>query len=72
MAEQGVSYVDPVRVGVIGLGNMGQNHVRVLNRLPGVDLRAVSDPSAEAVERATRPRMARAYSDYVRERKSVV
>lgn len=66
MAEQGVSYVDPVRVGVIGLGNMGQNHVRVLNRLPGVDLRAVSDPSAEAVERATRSRMARAYSDYVR------
>lgn len=33
----------PIRVGVVGLGVMGQNHVRVLSQLPGVNLVAVTD-----------------------------
>jgi len=33
----------PLRIGVIGLGRMGQNHVRVLSLLAGADLRFVYD-----------------------------
>ncbi len=66
MAERTGTYAEPVRTGVIGLGNMGQNHVRVLNRLPGVDLRSVADPSEAALDRATRSRSPRAYTDYTR------
>lgn len=32
-----------ISVGVVGLGVMGQNHVRVLSQLPGVDLVAITD-----------------------------
>lgn len=39
---------------VIGLGNMGRNHARVLSDLPGVTLRGVADPS-EASRAAYRP-----------------
>ena len=34
---------DPVRIGVIGLGRMGQNHVRVLSLLAAADLRFAFD-----------------------------
>jgi len=37
----------PVRVGVIGVGNMGQHHARVLSRLKDVELVGVSDVNAE-------------------------
>ena len=38
-----------VRVGVIGLGTMGRNHVRVLRGLPRVRLAAVADPDLAAI-----------------------
>ncbi|MBE9136255.1 Gfo/Idh/MocA family oxidoreductase [Nodosilinea sp. LEGE 07088] len=38
---------DPVRVGVIGVGNMGQHHTRVLSRFKDVDLVGVSDVNVE-------------------------
>jgi len=38
-----------VRVGVIGLGTMGRNHVRVLRSLPRVRLAAVADPDLAAL-----------------------
>ena len=41
----------PVRVGVIGLGRMGQNHVRVLSLLNGADLRFVYDIDGAAAQR---------------------
>lgn len=54
----------PVRAGVVGLGMMGRNHVRVWDEaVPGVELVAVADPDAAAVERATAGRRARGYQD---------
>jgi len=38
---------DPIRVGVIGIGNMGQHHARVLSRLKDVQLVGVADINAE-------------------------
>lgn len=37
-----------LRVGVVGLGTMGRNHVRVLNDLPGVELAGAADPDPRA------------------------
>ena len=52
-----------LRAGVVGLGMMGRNHVRVWDEaVPGVELVAVADPDAGAVERATAGRRARGYS----------
>jgi predicted dehydrogenase len=38
---------DPIRVGVIGIGNMGQHHARVLSLLKDVELVGVSDVDVE-------------------------
>ncbi|OIB57182.1 Gfo/Idh/MocA family protein [Natrialba sp. SSL1] len=40
----------PVRAGVIGVGSMGQNHARVYNELPGVDLVGVTDHDASVAQ----------------------
>ena len=34
---------EPLRMGVIGVGNMGQHHTRVLNLLKDVELVGVAD-----------------------------
>lgn len=53
-----------LRAGVIGLGMMGRNHVRVWDEaVGGVELVAVADPDGEAVGRATAGRRARGYQD---------
>ena len=53
-----------LRVGVAGLGTMGRNHVRVWDEaVAGVELAAVADPDAAAVDRATQGRSLRGYSD---------
>ena len=53
-----------MRAGVIGLGMMGRNHVRVWDEaVPGVELVAVADPDPDAVERATQGRRARGFDD---------
>jgi predicted dehydrogenase len=41
------NHCDPIRMGVIGVGNMGQHHARVLSLLKDVELVGVSDVSAE-------------------------
>ncbi len=52
----------PLRAGVIGLGMMGRNHVRVWDELiDDVELVAVADPDAGAVRRATQGRNMRGY-----------
>jgi UDP-N-acetylglucosamine 3-dehydrogenase len=54
----------PLRAGVIGLGMMGRNHVRVWDEeVAGVELVAVADPDPAAVQRATAGRRARGYDD---------
>ena len=53
----------PLRAGVVGLGTMGRNHVRVYDELPDVELVAVCDPDPGALRRATTGRAARGYDD---------
>jgi predicted dehydrogenase len=36
-----------LRVGVVGVGHLGQHHARILSKMPGVRLVAVADSSAE-------------------------
>ena len=38
--------MNPVRVGVIGIGNMGWHHARVLSLLRDAELVGVADPDA--------------------------
>jgi UDP-N-acetylglucosamine 3-dehydrogenase len=53
-----------LRAGVIGLGMMGRNHVRVWDEtVDEVDLVAVADPDPAAVARATAGRRARGFDD---------
>jgi predicted dehydrogenase len=57
----------PLRAGVVGLGMMGRNHVRVWDEaVEGVDLVAVADPDPAAVTRATSGRRARGFDDAAR------
>jgi len=57
----------PLRVAVVGAGMMGRNHVRVWDEaVEGVELVAVADPEATALERATSGRRARGYADAAR------
>jgi UDP-N-acetylglucosamine 3-dehydrogenase len=49
---------------VIGLGLMGQNHVRVYSELDDAVLVAAADPDPEATARASRGRLLRTYADY--------
>lgn len=57
----------PLRAGVVGLGMMGRNHVRVWDEtIEGVDLVAVADPDHAAVVRATTGRRARGFADLER------
>jgi predicted dehydrogenase len=54
----------PLRAGVVGLGMMGRNHVRVWDEsVDGVELVAVADPDAEALSRATQGRSLHGYPD---------
>ena len=52
-----------LKVGLIGLGNMGRNHMRVLSMLKGVDLVFVYDVNQEATKRLAAQCGARALSD---------
>jgi predicted dehydrogenase len=54
----------PLRAAVVGLGMMGRNHVRVWDEsVPDVELVAIADPEAGALQRASAGRRARAYAD---------
>jgi UDP-N-acetylglucosamine 3-dehydrogenase len=53
-----------LRAGVVGLGMMGRNHVRVWDGAIGdVELVAVADPDGEAVQRAIQGRPIHGYAD---------
>jgi predicted dehydrogenase len=53
-----------MRVGVIGLGEMGRQHVRVYDELDDVELVAAADCNSETLERTIRRRLTRGYLDY--------
>lgn len=45
--SRNIEPISPVKIGVIGIGNMGQHHARVLSLLKDVELVGVSDVSIE-------------------------
>ncbi|MDX2239194.1 MAG: Gfo/Idh/MocA family oxidoreductase [Leptolyngbyaceae cyanobacterium bins.302] len=55
---------EPIRVGVIGVGNMGQHHTRVLSMLKDVELVGVADVNVElGIDTASKYRV-RFFEDY--------
>ena len=57
----------PLRAGVVGLGMMGRNHVRVWDEVVAeAELVAVADPDPAALTRATTGRRARGFEDVER------
>lgn len=58
------SQPEPIRIGVIGVGNMGQHHTRVLSMLKDVELVGVSDINVErGLDTASKYRV-RFFEDY--------
>jgi predicted dehydrogenase len=56
--------MEPIRIGVIGVGNMGQHHARILSMMKDVELVGVSDIKVErGLETASRYRI-RFFEDY--------
>jgi len=53
-----------VRVGVIGVGRMGANHVRCLSEMPEAELLAVADPNLERAEELADRFGCRSYSNH--------
>ena len=56
--------IGPVKVGVIGIGNMGWHHARVLSLLRDADLIGVADPDPERGHMATEQFGCRWFADY--------
>ncbi len=53
-----------IKVGVIGLGAMGKNHVRVYSELPDVELAGVADADRGLVQSLARKYHVKPFSDY--------
>ena len=53
-----------VKVGVIGVGAMGENHVRVYHKMEEADLLAVSDVSERALKKIEKKYGAKGYTEY--------
>ena len=53
----------PLRVGLVGLGSMGRNHLRVISAHPETVLAAVADPVAETLTAAVDQTGAQGFSD---------
>ncbi len=53
-----------VNVGVIGVGAMGENHVRVYHKMEEANLLAVSDVSERALKKIEKKYGAKGYTDY--------
>jgi predicted dehydrogenase len=52
-----------LRIGVVGAGAMGRNHIRILSALPGARLVGVYDPRREAGEAVAREHGVRVFPD---------
>ncbi len=53
-----------IRVGVIGTGAMGQNHVRIYSEIEGVELAGISDVDQKRVEAMAAQFKTKAFTDY--------
>jgi predicted dehydrogenase len=56
--------LQPLRVGLIGIGNMGQHHARVLSLLKNIKLVGIADVNVENGLEAASKYKARYYEDY--------
>jgi predicted dehydrogenase len=56
--------VEPIRVGVIGVGALGQHHARVYASLPNVTLTGVADTRPGRAAEIAEPLGTRAFTDY--------
>nr|WP_321497952.1 UDP-N-acetylglucosamine 3-dehydrogenase [uncultured Methanolobus sp.] len=53
-----------LRVGVIGAGAMGKNHIRIYSEMPGVELAGISDIDRDLVESLAQQYNTKAFTDY--------
>lgn len=53
-----------IRVGVIGTGVMGRNHVRVYSEMPGVKIAGIADINKEAVSSLAKKYNTKPFTDY--------
>lgn len=53
-----------IRIGVIGVGSMGKNHVRIYSEMEGVELVGISDVNKELVEELAYTFKTTPYTDY--------
>jgi UDP-N-acetylglucosamine 3-dehydrogenase len=53
----------PLRLGLVGLGSMGRNHLRVISNHPDTTLAAIADPEPEALAAAVSQTQAQGYAD---------
>ncbi|MDY0386647.1 MAG: UDP-N-acetylglucosamine 3-dehydrogenase [Methanolobus sp.] len=53
-----------LRVGVIGAGAMGKNHIRIYSEMPDVELVGISDIDRELVEELAEQYQTKAFTDY--------
>ena len=53
-----------VNVGVIGVGAMGENHVRVYHKMEEANLMGVSDVSERALKKIEKKYGAKGYTNY--------
>jgi len=64
MTAQMGDHVDKIRVGVVGVGALGQHHARVYASMPGVLLAGVADLRPGRAEEIAGPLGTRAFSDF--------
>src|SRR5262245_27366968 len=62
-AWQPIGRGSPARVGLIGLGTMGRNHLRILSARDDARLVAIADPVADALEPAASSTGAQGYAE---------
>lgn len=60
-----------IKIGLIGLGNMGKNHLRILSNLKGAKLSFISDTDTERAELLSQEYGIPCESDYLQAAKSV-
>ena len=53
-----------LRVGVIGVGAMGQHHVRIYNEMEGIELVGISDVDQKRVEELADQYGIKAFTDH--------
>lgn len=60
-----MSHLEKLRVGVVGVGFIGELHARIFNEIPTADLVAVADPDKERAREIGERFQCRYYQDYL-------